>query len=84
MSQQAPLFKKTVALLACYMMLTLNFNPAYASGGPGSGSSATSGGGDAGSGGTSGGGGTGTGGRTLASLKTAQQYQVQQPLNSAT
>src|SRR5882724_2771581 len=71
MSQQAPLFKKTVALLACYMMLTLNFNPAYASGGPGSGSSATSGGGDAGSGGTSGGGGTGTGGRTLASLKTA-------------
>jgi len=53
------------------MMLTLNFNRHYASGGPGSGSSATSGGGDAGSGGTSGGGGTGTGGRTLASLKTA-------------
>jgi cytochrome c peroxidase len=57
-------FKKIVAVFACYMLLTLNFNQLYASG-PGSG------GGGQGSGGSGTGGGTGGGAkRNLASLKT--------------
>jgi hypothetical protein len=53
--------KKIIAVFACYMLLTLNFNQLYASG-PGSG----------GGGQVSGGSGTGGGGakRNLASLKT--------------
>jgi cytochrome c peroxidase len=70
MSRQVPSFKKTIAVFACYMMLTLNFTPLYASGGSGSG------GGGNGSGTSSGGSGGGGGGvaggttRKLASLKT--------------
>jgi hypothetical protein len=37
MSRQAPPFNKTIAVFACFMMLTLNFTPLYASGGSGSG-----------------------------------------------
>ena len=57
-------FKKIVAVFACYMVLTLNFNQLYASG-PGQQSTTSTGTG----GGTGSGGGT-SGGRNLASLKT--------------
>src|SRR5947209_18529812 len=57
-------FKKIVAVFACYMVLTLNFNQLYASG---PGQQSTTGTGTGGSTGT--GGGT-TGRRNLASLKT--------------
>src|SRR5438270_8574665 len=60
-------FKKIVAVFACYMVLTLNFNQLYASG-PGGQSTTTTGTGGGG-GGTGTGGGT-SGGRNLASLKT--------------
>src|SRR5206468_2540585 len=53
--------KKIVAVFACYMVLTLNFNQLYASG-PGSGISGTTGTGTTGTG--------NAGARNLASLKT--------------
>jgi cytochrome c peroxidase len=64
MTRQAPSFKKIFAVFACYMMLTLNFNQLYASGGSDAGGKGPSP--------SSGGGGTGAGGgkRNLASLKT--------------
>lgn len=65
MSRQAPPFNKTIAVFACFMMLTLNFTPLYASGGSGSG-----GGGKGPSTGSSATGGGGASTRKLASLKT--------------
>src|SRR5215472_4595370 len=67
MSRQR-IWKKTVAVFACYMMLTLNVTQAFANGQSGNSGGSGSGGGS----GTSGGGTTGgSTSRNLASLKTA-------------
>ncbi|HYX51600.1 MAG TPA: hypothetical protein VE843_17765, partial [Ktedonobacteraceae bacterium] len=60
--------KKIVAVFACYMVLTLNFNQLYASGPDSGGVQASGTSGTTGGTGTTGTGGTGA--RNLASLKT--------------